>query len=80
MEIIMTNHIDYIPTEEEVQKRIEDYNNRKSGPVLDDANKARGLERFFTEVLHGKTWEAPGNQVENIKPVGLDSENSSLEN
>jgi hypothetical protein len=75
----MTKDIDHIPTEEEVQREISEYNNRRSGPVLDDASKAKGLERFFTEVLHGKSWESH-HQAENIKPIGLDSENSTIEN
>ena len=75
----MTSNVGYIPTEEEVQKRIAEYNNRRSGPVLDDASKTKGLEYFFTEVLHGKAWEAPSHQDENTKPIGLDSDNGTLE-
>lgn len=75
----MTKDFDHIPTEEEVLQEISEYNNRRSGPVLDNASKAKGLERFFTDVLHGKSWKYH-HQTENIKPIGLDSENGTIEN
>ncbi len=71
----MTNNIGYIPTEEEVQKRIDEYNNRRSGPVLDGISKARGLERFLNE----KSIEPSEHLVESIQPIGLDSDNVTSE-
>ncbi len=74
------NNSDYILTEESVLKEIEDYNNRRSGPVLDGASKAKGLERFYKEVLHEKAWGSIDHLNEAIPPVGQNNDNDNLEN
>ena len=82
--IIMTSNIDnntgYMLTEESVLKEIEEYNNRRSGPILDGESKAKGLERFFKEVLHEKAWGSLDHLNDDTKPVGLTNDNSDLEN
>ncbi len=61
-------------------KEIEEYNNRRSGTILDGASKAKGLERFFKEVLHEKAWGSLDHLSDDTKPIGLNNDNSDLEN
>lgn len=75
----MANNISYIPTEEEVLREIAEYNNRRSGPILDGINKAKGIERFLAEESNKENTELL-NAVEKSSLVGLDSDHSTLEN
>lgn len=63
MSINISAPLDNFPSDEEVIKNIKEYyEGRRSGPI-DLESTAKGLERFYIEVLKRKVWEEPKSNI-----------------